>query len=77
MNVVDIKVGAEGDFQLNLLTGGVIQITLDDKTPGLSGAVQINIPPKYFLDALKMKYSGNILVSGLIGIFESLLYNVP
>lgn len=77
MNIVDIPVGSEGDFKLVLLTGGKIQITMAETTPGLQGTTQVTIPIDYFLEALRAKFSGNIFASSMISLVETVLDQVP
>ncbi len=75
MEVVDIKLGPEGDVKL-VLEAGVIKLTLDEKTPGLSGAVTVNIPLNYFLDALVVKANSPI-VTGVVKVIEGVLVAIP
>lgn len=76
MQVVDIKLGAEGDANVSLV-GGKIQIQVSENTPGLDGALQINIPLSYFLEALKAKLNNNALAVSIINIIEGVLASMP
>ncbi len=75
MQIVDVKLGTEGDVNVQLV-GGKLTLVLAETTPGLTGGVTINIPLTYFLDALKVKLN-NTLVSSFIDIIEGVLSTMP
>ncbi len=71
MQVVDVKLGAEGDCVVTL-SGGVLSLMLSEKTAGLQGGINVNIPLAYFLDALKVK-ANNPIVTSIVSIVEGVL----
>ncbi len=76
MQVVDVKLGSEGDVNVQLIAGS-LQITVSEDTAGLKGGLSVSIPLKYFLDALVVKLGGNPLAASIVGIIEGVLAAMP
>lgn len=75
MNVVDIKLGTEGEFSLDLVAG-VLVLNLSEKMSGLEGGQKINIPLPYYFDAIAAK-AGNPFVTGVVKVLESVMVALP
>lgn len=75
MQVVDVKLGSEGDCAVTL-ESGMLKLVLSENTPGLSGGVTINVPLSYFLDALAVK-ADNAIVTGVVKVLDGVLAAIP
>jgi hypothetical protein len=56
MQIVDIKLGSEGELKIDL-AAGIVTVELDEKTAGLDGGLKLNIPSDYYVDAIAAKYT--------------------
>lgn len=75
MQLIDLKLGSEGEIKADLVAG-VVVMTIDEKTAGLSGGLQLKIPLAYFLDALVAK-ANNPIVTGVVKVMEGVLISMP
>lgn len=75
MQLVDVKLGAEGDIKVDLVSG-VLQLELDENTAGLQGGLKINIPVTYFLDALAAKANSS-LVTSIVAVVDGIVKGLP
>ena len=72
MQVVDLKMGAEGDAELDIAAGNLV-IKVQENTPGFQGAVNLNVPLTYFVDALAAKLGGTPTELAVAAMIDSVL----
>lgn len=75
MQLIDVKLGSEGEIKADL-AAGIITLTIDEKTAGLAGGLQVSLPLNYFLDALAAK-ANNPIVTGIVKVMEGVLISMP
>lgn len=75
MQIVNVPLGSEGSVQVNFSQGNV-SLSIAENTPGLTGAIQVNLPVTYFVDALVKKLGSSpteVAVAALIdGVLKGL-----
>lgn len=75
MNIVNTKVGAEGQVSVDL-EGGVLKVKGTEETQGLKLSLVVEAPLTYYLDAGAQKLNSP-LMSALVGVLDGVIKQIP
>lgn len=75
MEITPLSVGPDcvGDITLS---AGVLNLALTDKTPGLNGTLNLQLPIDYFIDALVAKLGSSPTELAIATILKSAIASV-
>lgn len=74
MQIVNQKIGAEGNIQVDLVNG-VLNVVASENTPGCTVSVTAGIPLTYFVEAGAAKLNSPLL-SSIAAILDGVLKTI-